>query len=78
MDIYLSILGREPPEYDAYEQTIREEYKWVPGPIYRKKRIEILESFFSKPFIYFTSDFRERFEASARKNLQRAVAELQS
>ena len=78
VDIDLSILGREPSEYDVYEQAIREEYRWVPGPIYRKKRAEILESFLAKPAIYVTGEFRERFEASARKNLQRAITGLRS
>jgi predicted metal-dependent HD superfamily phosphohydrolase len=78
VDIDLSILGRAPSEYDVYEQAIREEYKWVPGPIYRKKRVEILESFLAKPSIYFTGQFRERFETLARKNLRRAVAGLQN
>ena len=78
VDIDLSILGREPPEYDVYELAIRKEYQWVPGPVYRRKRAEILKSFLAKPSIYATGEFRERFEASARKNLQRVIAGLQS
>ena len=73
VDIDLSILGREPAEYDIYERAIREEYRWVPGPIYRKKRAEILESFLARSVIYETRYFRETCEARARSNLRRAI-----
>ena len=78
VDIDLSILGREPPEYDVYERAIREEYKWVPGPIYRKKRAELLESFLARPVIYETKHFREVYEEGARRNLRRAIEVLRS
>jgi len=78
VDIDLSILGREPSEYDVYEQAIREEYKWVPGPIYRKKRAEILESFLERPAIYETTHFCEKYEKSARENLRRAIETLRT
>lgn len=44
VDIDVSILGRDSEEYDVYEASIRKEYRWVPGLIYRRKRNEILES----------------------------------
>jgi predicted metal-dependent HD superfamily phosphohydrolase len=78
VDIDLSILGRKTAEYDNYERAIREEYKWVPGPLYRKKRIEVLESFLDRPAIYETRSFRELYEKSARENLRRAIESLQA
>ena len=78
VDIDLSILGRETSEYDIYEHAIRKEYKWVPGPIYRKKRAEILESFLERPTIYETGHFHEKYEVSARENLRRAIEALRT
>jgi predicted metal-dependent HD superfamily phosphohydrolase len=78
VDIDLSILGRRPEEYDRYERAIRKEYKWVPRPVYRRKRVEILESFLSRAAIYRTEHFRSRYEQQARLNLQRAIEELQT
>ena len=76
VDIDVSILGREPAEYDVYEQAIRQEYRWVPGFLYRRKRIEILSSFLERPTLYATAHFRERYEQQARDNLARAVSML--
>ena len=78
VDVDLSILGREPAEYDIYERAIREEYKWVPGPIYRRKRAEILESFLARPAIYETRHFVDAYEQSARENLRRAIETLRA
>jgi len=76
VDIDLSILGREPEAYDVFEQAIREEYKWVPWPVYRRKRAEILSSFLGRTAIYATEHFRSRFESRARENLRRAIDSL--
>jgi predicted metal-dependent HD superfamily phosphohydrolase len=76
VDIDLSILGREPNEYDRFEQNVRKEYKWVPWPIYRRRRSEILESFLSRPAIYSTEHFRSRYEEQARENLKSAIQRL--
>lgn len=76
VDIDLSILGREPEAYDVFERAIREEYKWVPWRIYRRKRSEVLSSFLGRSRIYATEHFRSHFELNARRNLQRAIAAL--
>lgn len=76
LDIDLSILGRNPKEYDDFERSIREEYKWVPWPLYRRKRAEILSSFLGRTIIYVTERFRGRFEAMARQNLEAALEAL--
>ncbi|MBC7982396.1 MAG: hypothetical protein H7Y02_00925 [Candidatus Obscuribacterales bacterium] len=76
VDIDLSILGAEEAEYDAFEKNVREEYKWVPGFVFNKKRAEILQSFLDRPQLYSAEYFRSRYEAKARENLRGAIARL--
>jgi predicted metal-dependent HD superfamily phosphohydrolase len=45
VDVDLSILGAETARFDEYEGQIREEYSWVPGPLYRQSRRQILRGF---------------------------------
>ncbi len=77
VDIDLSILGSSPDRYDQFEHDVRNEYRWVPGFIFRKKRKEILQSFLDRDRIYLNDYFFLRFEQSARENLSRTVALLQ-
>jgi predicted metal-dependent HD superfamily phosphohydrolase len=76
VDIDLSILGREAEDYDLFEERIRKEYKWVPGPLYRRKRIAVLESFLKRRSIYGSEYFRDLYENPARRNLERAIRGL--
>lgn len=76
IDIDLSILGRSRPRFEAYEAQIRREYRWVPGPLYRKKRGAILRSFLDRRSIFSTAAFRERYEQPARDNLAASLALL--
>jgi predicted metal-dependent HD superfamily phosphohydrolase len=72
-DIDLSILGREPDEFDEFERRIRREYISVPEPMYRSSRSEVLAGFLRRRSIYQTELFRNRYEASARANLERTL-----
>jgi len=76
VDIDLSILGAEPARFDEYERQVREEYKWIPRFIYKKKRSELLKSFLDKPSIYATKIFHDECERQARENLKRSLAKL--
>jgi len=75
-DIDLSILAASPARFDAYESAIREEYEWVPDPVFRTRRAEILAQFLARPAIYSTAVFRDKCESAARSNLTRSLAVL--
>jgi predicted metal-dependent HD superfamily phosphohydrolase len=72
VDVDLAILGQPAERFDLYERQIREEYAWVPGPIFRMKRASIMRGFLKRPFIYGTDAFRAKYEAAARANLSRS------
>ncbi|MEO6057235.1 MAG: hypothetical protein ABIQ49_10385 [Gemmatimonadales bacterium] len=75
-DIDLSILGRPPAEFDAYDAGIRAEYAWLPDDAFGKGRRRVLTRLLSRRFLYGTERFRRRYESRARANLRRAVARL--
>jgi predicted metal-dependent HD superfamily phosphohydrolase len=74
VDVDLSILGAPAARFAEYEQQIREEYAFVPEPLFRTKRRKILQSFLDRPAIYSTPHFRALLEARARDNLRQAIA----
>ena len=76
VDIDLGILGAPAAVYDRFEADIRSEYVWVPGPLFRRKRAEILRGFLERPSIYLTDLFRDELESRARENVGRAVEAL--
>ncbi|GFE81535.1 hypothetical protein GCM10011487_35350 [Steroidobacter agaridevorans] len=76
VDIDLSILGVDEAAYARFESDVRQEYRWAPGPLFRSKRAEILESFLARSTIYSTTLFRDRYEAPARRNLRAAIVDL--
>ena len=77
VDVDLSILGRDQATYDAFENNVRREYRWVPSALFRKKRAEILQSFLDRDAIYTTAAFHERYEDAARRNIEAAIGALQ-
>ena len=76
LDIDLSILGADQATFDEYDRAIRFEYRHVPDWLYRPARARILESFAKRDRIYRTTSLRRRYEAAARANLARAIAQL--
>lgn len=76
VDVDLAILGSEAKRYEEFEREVRQEYHWVPGPLFRTKRAQILQSFLDRPYLYHTPLFQERYEAAARRNLSTAIKTL--
>ena len=76
VDFDLAILGATPARFDEYEQQIRDEYGFVPEPVFRAKRGEVLRGFLERPAIFETPALAERFERVARENLARAIERL--
>ena len=74
VDIDLSILGSDMARFDEYEVQVREEYSWVPGPLFRSGRRKILQEFANRESIFTTEYFRDLYEAQARSNIARSLA----
>jgi predicted metal-dependent HD superfamily phosphohydrolase len=70
------ILGREKTVYKEYSEAIRIEYAWVPQDLYLQGRQKVLRSFLHREKIYYTEQLAEIFEAQARQNIERELAEL--
>jgi predicted metal-dependent HD superfamily phosphohydrolase len=77
VDVDLSILAAPDERFDEYERQVRQEYSWVPGFLFRRKRREILEGFLARPHIFNTDFFLANHEARARANLARSLASCQ-
>ncbi|TPI15447.1 hypothetical protein FJW06_08610 [Mesorhizobium sp. B4-1-3] len=77
LDMDLAILGARPAVFDAYEKAVRLEYGWVAEPMWRAGRAAVLQNFLARPHVFHTTEFRDRFEAQARKNLSRSLEALQ-
>lgn len=75
-DIDLAILGANHARFDEYERQVRAEYAWVPAPIYRARRADILRGFLGRPQLFVTASLRAKLEAPARANLARSIARL--
>ena len=76
IDIDLAIFGQNEDRFDEYEKQIRLEYSWVPDPIYRTRRVEVLTAFLQRQSIFMTREFQELFEANARVNIRRLISTL--
>jgi predicted metal-dependent HD superfamily phosphohydrolase len=76
VDIDRAVLGSTEDDYATYAQSLRNEYRWVPGFLYRRGRRQVLERLLARPRLYATDAFRSRLEDPARRNLEQELAAL--
>jgi predicted metal-dependent HD superfamily phosphohydrolase len=83
IDMDMSIVGVDPERYVAYARKIRKEYQFVPEHDYIVGRAAVLESFIGdtkdngsgscsgepSAHIFATPEFRDKYEAQARRNI---------
>lgn len=72
VDCDLAILGSSPEEYEQYENSIREEYYFVPKDLYISGRAKVMNKFANKEFVFCTEQMRSsQYEINAKINLAR-------
>jgi len=76
VDLDLSILGQAKDRYESYAQNIRQEYRKIPSILYKRGRKKVLQHFLNKDFIFQTDVFRNKFESTARINLESELNSL--
>ena len=76
-DIDVEILGKTPEEYIRYSKEIRAQYSNYSDEIYNPARIKVLKSFLNKNSIYNTEYYKNKYETSARINIEREIEALE-
>lgn len=77
-DIDLAILAAGEDRFASYERQVRREHRWMPWFIYRRRRAALLDAWLSRPRLFLSAWFHDRYESRARHNLTRALATLRS
>jgi predicted metal-dependent HD superfamily phosphohydrolase len=75
-DADLAILAAPPARYAEYAAAVRDEYAHLSDDDFRAGRAHLLEGLADKEHLFHSDPARERWEAAARDNLSREVAEL--
>jgi predicted metal-dependent HD superfamily phosphohydrolase len=78
IDADLSILGQSWRTYAAYKNNIREEYSIYLDNIYKAGRRKVLEHFLRMEPLFKTAHFHKRYEGSAKENIRKELALLES
>lgn len=75
-DIDLTILGKAKDVFDNYERQIYREYDRLLPAQFCAGRLPIVKNIVSRPRIYLTDFFRDKYEVAARENLARSIERL--
>jgi predicted metal-dependent HD superfamily phosphohydrolase len=76
LDADLAFLGAEPAAYDAYKAAVRAEYSQLSAVEWRRGRAAVLAGLLARDPLFQTPLARRRWEARARNNLRREMADL--
>ena len=77
-DADLGILAADENRYRDYVATVRREYAHVPDDDFAAGRGAVLSDLLAKPTLFHTAYAREHWEAAARANVARELAQLGS
>ena len=75
-DADLAVLGGEPATYQRYVDRVREEYRGLDDATFAAGRARVLEALLALPQLFRTAIARERWDASARRNLAGELRDL--
>jgi predicted metal-dependent HD superfamily phosphohydrolase len=75
-DADLAVLARPWEEYQRYAAAVREEYRHVSDEDFRAGRTAVLRHLHGLPVLFHTTELHDRWEALARDNLTRELADL--
>ncbi|WP_230658445.1 HD domain-containing protein [Psychrobacter sp. I-STPA10] len=78
LDMDLAILGMPWGQYEAYAKAVRLEYIQIESTQYQQGRKQVLQRLLSKPYLYFTSSYRQSHEQQARQNINQEMQLLAS
>ena len=76
VDIDLSSFGLPWKQFMQDGQCIRAEFPHLMDDLYYAQHLHFLQGLQARPFFFFTDCFRQRYESTARGNIQRLMAEL--
>lgn len=74
LDCDMAILGSSPERFTRYEEEIAAEYSHVPREAYAVGRAMFFRKVLATESIFLSPFFRERLEAAARANIERALS----
>ena len=75
-DADLAILAAPAERYEEYAASVRVEYAHVPDDAFAAGRAAILQALLAKPHLFHTAYAQASWEAAARANVEREVADL--
>jgi predicted metal-dependent HD superfamily phosphohydrolase len=75
-DADLGILAADPGRYAEYVAGVRADFAHVAEADFRAGRLAVLQDLAAKPSLFHSTRARELWEARARANLDREIAEL--
>ncbi len=77
-DADLAVLAGSPAEYAGYAAAVREEYAFVPDPLFRAGRADVLRGLLALPALFGTGYGARHWERPARRNLAAELALLEA
>lgn len=75
-DLDLFVLASNKPEYKAYQNAIRKEYKDIKPITFYVARLKVLENFLKKSSIFKLPFFKENYENIARNNILNEIKDI--